>query len=140
MPEFAHGAHTIGDHTLAQPGCEAWAKTDDPNARARFDGEPRGGIILEITANRVITDDGEIHDLRSYRCWDYDPRTPTHQRECWLTEQQVAAFDPPNIARIRNQARRLHAEIGKQRGTRNTDEQRLCDIAARLDNIIGRTL
>lgn len=132
-------AFTIGDHRLAAPGCEAWS---NPQRRANTgyseEPEPAGGVILEITSAPAVTDDGEIVHRRAYRCYDYSPGLPPHRRYVTLTEDQVAGFDAPDMARIRGLARRL-AHQAKTRGTMGPAELEAITTAARLAAIVGQT-
>lgn len=132
-------ARTLGDFRLVEPGCEIWAKTEGADARMRFDGEPRGGIVLEITETaEPDRDTGEITPRRAFRCYDYDYRTPPHQRISVLTEAQVDSFEPPNMVRIRSTWRRLCKEVAAKKGTAAPEEIDTVLDAARLAAIVGQ--
>lgn len=132
-------ALTTGDRLLAEPGCEAWAKTEGPDGRMRWDGEARGGIILEVVRTPVVDHDtGECGYRRAFRCYDYDPRTPDHQRISTLTEAQIAEFEPANVARLRNIYRGWCREIGKRSGIATSAEIDMCQDVARLAAIVGQ--
>jgi hypothetical protein len=135
-------ARTLGDAAIAEPGCECWARVDGGDARMRFDGEPRGGIILEIVAGHPDVDEetGEVVHRRAYRLFDYDPRTPPHQRISVLTETQIdpQSFGPPNLARIRNLYRQLCRDISRRKGTATVAEIDMVHDAWRLAAIVGQ--
>jgi hypothetical protein len=138
-------AYTKGDYLLAEPGCEIWARTEGPNARMTHDGEPRGGIILEITSStEVDAETGELVQRRSFRTFDY------YCGALWrattvLNEAQVdpESFEAPDWGRIRNTYRRLCHEVGKKHGKRSpadTAEITMVRDAGRLAAIVGQTL
>lgn len=132
-------ALTTGDRLLAEPGCEAWAKVDGGDARMRWDGEPRGGIILEVTQSPVVDEEtGECTYLRAFRCYDYDPRVPEHQKWSTLTEAQIAAFEPANVARLRGVYRKWAKQIAENKTTATAREIDLCQDLARLAAIVGQ--
>lgn len=123
-------AYTRGDMALAEPGCELWSR-DAWDALSRGDrrlnaeGEPRGGVILDITSARDVTDDGEIIERRAFLTYDYtsDRRRPDLAFTT-LTEAQVApdSFTAPSIPHIRQSYRRLCWWVGEQHGTASSFE------------------
>lgn len=127
-------ALTTGDHLLAEPGCRVWAKTEGVDARMRFDGEARGGILLETTSVPEVVDveTGEMRWMRCYRLYDPSTRTPAHQRISTLTERQVGSFEPVNISQVRGTVRRLCGEVAKQKGPMGSAELELLDVIRRL--------
>lgn len=137
-------ARTKGDYLLAEPGCEIFARDsgDVTNIRMRADGQPRGGIIVEIASGSEVTGDGEIIQRRAFRCIDYDPRVPLRRATTVLTEAQIdpSTFTAPNIARIRGLYRRMCREIGARSGVASSSEIDMVLDAARLAAIVGSRL
>lgn len=131
-------AYSHGDYRLAEPGCEVFARADGDieRIRLRHDGEPRGGIILEITSTPDA--DGEIH--RAFRCIDYDHTVPLWQATTVLTDEQVDpdTFTIPNWGRIRSLYRKMCREVGTKKGNASDRELQLVIDAARLAAIVGQ--
>lgn len=133
-------AYTLGDFRLAEPGCEVWSKTDGDLADVKMnpDGDPCGGIVLEVTTS-VDDVDGEIR--RAFRCFDYT-RTQLWRAVIVLQEHQVDpdSFSPPDWSRIRAQYRRICREIGGRRGVASRPELELMHDAHLLAAIVSRTV
>ena len=135
------GARTIGDMGLIEPGCEIWAKNSDlediTNVRQWIDGDAKGGIVLEVTDNRLVMGDGEILTCRAFRCWDYT-RSIEHAYST-LTEAQVdpSTFAAPSIVRIRNQYRRICKHVATMTSVSSARELQWVLDAARMAAIVG---
>jgi hypothetical protein len=132
-------ALTLGDFRIAEAGAECWARTDGDIALLRMahDGEARGGIILDITADP----DPETGDMRrAFRV--FDPYAPLWQAVTVLQESMIdpQSFSPPNLGRIRNAYRRLCREIGSKRGAATSTELEMVANAGRLAAILARSL
>lgn len=139
-------AYTIGDFRLAEPGAEVWSKTDDldvTNVRMTADGEPRGGIILEVTID-IDRETGEA--LRAFRCFDYTLgddslwKAETVLQEAWVDPH---SFTSPDWNRIKLTYRRLCEQVGLKRRGRHIATREELDMvtnAFRLAAILRRTL
>jgi hypothetical protein len=90
------GARSTGDMLMAgwTPGCEVYARTEGADARMRWDGEARGGVVLEIIDLRDH-ETGEVS--RTFRCLDPDPACPMYRAVNELTEAQI---DPTSISGV----------------------------------------
>lgn len=138
-------ARTIGDFRLAEPGAEVWSKTDGDvaNVRMNASGEPRGGIVLEVTTD-YDQETGET--LRAFRCLDYTLGDDMLWRaESVLQEAQIdpQSFTAPDWNRVKRTYRRLCREVGKKvhgRHAATAQELDMVTNAFRLAAILRRTL
>lgn len=112
----AHGARTIGDLALIEPGCAVWSCQ-----RVDANEEALGGIVLEITSTGGrVTDDGEIiPHHRAFRVVNPYISPPSAGIRL-ITEAEVlidGGCELPESSRLVRVIRRMAREIDTRNAT-----------------------
>ncbi len=135
------GARTIGDMALLGEGFMVWAKRDGPDQRIAYDGEARGGIVLEVTDAVTGNADGEVTKVRAFKTWNpYIGGPGDYTAYSMLTEAQVdlSACEAPDMATVRRAYRRFAKWVGEQKSTAPLDEIDVAVWCGRLAAIVGQ--